>query len=313
MMNEAAARLVPCFLPHFSFLIAMILGITGASGFIGKAIVDTALRRGHEVVAFTRQPQRVIPGCTMRAFSLGPRPDVSGCDAIVHLAGEPILGLWTAAKKRRIVESRVLGTRRIVEAIHMAEAKPEVFVCGSAMGLYGDAGERELTEQAPAGRGFLAETVAAWEAEALAAKDVRTVLLRTSLVLGREGGALSAMLPPFRAGLGAQLGDGRQWMSWIHLEDQVRLILFAVENLEVRGPLNAAAPWPVRHADFTQTLARTLHRPAFLRAPAFALRLLGDLSHELLDSKRVLPAAALEYGYGFRFPELAPALQDLLG
>ena len=291
----------------------MNLGITGASGFIGKTIIDLALRRGHEVVAFTRRPERAIPGCTMRAFALDRPPDVTGCEAIIHLAGEPILGLWTPAKKRRILDSRVQGTRRIVEAINASATKPEVLVGGSAIGFYGDAGERELTEQSPAGTGFLAETVQAWEAEALQAAGVRTVLLRTALVLGKGHGALGAMAPIFRAGLGGPLGEGRQWMSWIHLEDEARLALFAVENLDLRGPLNASAPWPVRNADFTQTLARILHRPAFLRAPAFALRLLGDLSHELLDSKRVLPASALEHGYGFQFSELEPALKNLFG
>ena len=291
----------------------MTLGITGASGFIGQAITDLALRRGHEVVAFTRHPERAIPGCTMRGFGLDRVPDLSGCDAIIHLAGEPILGLWTPAKQRRIVESRVQGTRRIVEAIHASATKPEVLVCGSAIGFYGDAGDRELTEQSPAGIGFLADTVGAWEAAAREATEVRVVLLRTSLVLGKGGGALGVMAPVFRAALGGRLGDGRQWMSWIHLEDQARLALFAVENLDVCGPLNAAAPWPVRNAEFTQILARAVRRPAFLHVPAFALRLLGGLSHELLDSKRVLPAAALEHGFGFRFSELAPALKNLLG
>ena len=291
----------------------MNLGVTGATGFIGRAIIDHALRRGHEVVAFTRHPERAVPGCTMRAFAAERAPDLSGCDAIIHLAGEPILGLWTPAKKRRIVESRVQGTRRIVEAINASAAKPEVLVCGSAIGFYGDGGEHELTEQASAGTGFLAETVQAWEAEALKVADVRVVLLRTAIVLGKEGGALAAMAPLFRAALGGRLGDGQQWMSWIHLEDEARLALFAVENLDVRGPLNAAAPWPVRNADFTQTLARTLHRPAFLHVPAFAFRALGELSRELLDSKRMLPAAALEHGFGFRFSEIEPALKDLLG
>ncbi len=291
----------------------MNLGITGASGLIGKSIVDLALRRGHEVVAFTRRPERAIPGCEMREFSLRLPPDLRGCDAVIHLAGEPILGLWTPAKKRRIVASRVEGTRRVVEAIGELDTKPEVLVCGSAIGFYGDGGEHELTEQTLGGAGFLAETAHAWEREAARAEGVRTVCLRTSVVLGKGGGALQFMAPLFRAGLGAQLGDGRQWMSWIHLEDEARLALFAVENLDVRGPLNACAPWPVRNADFTQILARTLRRPAFLRVPSSALRLLGDLSHELLDSKRVLPAAALEHGYGFRFSELEPALKDLVG
>ncbi len=291
----------------------MNIGITGASGFIGKTIVDIALRRGHEVIAFTRRPEKVIPGCTMRAFSLERPPDIAGCDAIIHLAGESVVGLWTPAKKRRITESRVQGTRRIVEAINASAQKPEVLVCGSAIGFYGDSGDVELTERAPRGSGFLADTVAAWEAEAGKAEGVRTVLLRTSLVLGRKGGALQPMVPIFRAALGGQIGDGRQWMSWIHLEDEARLALFAVENLDLRGPLNASAPWPVRNAEFTQILAAAVRRPAIFRVPALALRALGEFSHELLDSKRVLPAEALEHGFGFRFSELAPALKDLLG
>ena len=289
----------------------MNIGLTGASGFIGRRFIDVALRRGHEVVAFSRSPEREIPGCEMRRFTLDAAPDLRGCDAIVHLAGESVVGLWTAAKKQRIVESRRLGTRRIVEAIAAMAAKPEVFLCGSAIGFYGDRGEEELTETAPPGRGFLAETTRAWEAEATKVGDVRTVLLRTSIVLG-DGGALRFMAPAFRLGLGGPLGGGRQWMSWIHLDDWVTLALFAIENLDVSGPLNATAPWPVRNADFTKTLASTLHRPAFLRVPAFALRaVLGGFSAELLDSKRVLPAAATEHGFGFKFPELGPALKDL--
>ncbi|MEP6672048.1 MAG: TIGR01777 family oxidoreductase [Chthoniobacter sp.] len=292
----------------------MNIGLTGATGFLGRRILDIALRRGHEIIAFTRHPERGIPGCTMRAFSLETPPDISGCEALIHLAGEPVAGLWTPAKKRRIVETRVQGTRRVVEAIAAATQKPEVLVNGSAIGFYGSRGEEELTENLPPGTGYLADTVQAWEAEASRATDARVVLLRTSLVLGREAGALPLMAMPFRFGLGAQMGDGRQWMPWIHIEDIARLALFAVENLDIRGPMNASAPWPVRNADFTHMLARQLHRPAFFRAPAFVLRtLLGDLSHELLDSKRVLPAVACEHGFGFQFSELEPALKDLLG
>ena len=291
----------------------MHLGLTGASGFLGGKILDLALRRGHEIIAFTRDPRRTLPGCTMRAFSLEEPPDITGCEALIHLAGESVAGLWTPAKKRRIVESRVLGTRRVVEAINAATEKPEVLVSGSAIGFYGDRGDEELTETAPAGRGFLAETVQAWEAEARKAQGVRVALLRTAVVLGPDGGALPLMSRPFRFGLGGRLGSGRQWMSWIHLEDAAQLFLFAAENLEVHGPLNAAAPWPVRNADFTRALAQAVHRPAFLHIPAFALRAaLGGFSAELLDSKRVLPAAALEHGFGFRFPELEPALKNLV-
>jgi uncharacterized protein (TIGR01777 family) len=292
----------------------MLIGLTGATGFIGRKIIDIALRRGHEIAAFTRDPRRAIPGCEMRAFSLERPPVIAGCEAFIHLAGEPVVGIWTAEKKRRITESRVIGTRRVVEAINAAREKPEVLLSGSAIGFYGDRGEEELTETSPCGRGFLADTTHAWEAEAQRVEGVRLVLLRTSLVLGKHGGALAPLAPIFRLGLGGPLGDGRQWMSWIHLHDLAQLALFAIENLDLRGPLNGSAPWPARNADFTRTLAATLHRPAFFRVPAFALRAaLGDFAHELLDSKRVLPAAALGHGFGFQFPELAPALKNLLG
>jgi uncharacterized protein (TIGR01777 family) len=291
----------------------MIIGLTGATGFIGRRIIDLALQRGHEVVAFTRDPRRNVPGCEMRIFSLEAPLDLRSCEAVIHLAGESVFGLWTNAKKQRIRKSRVLGTRRVVEAIAALNEPPEVLVCGSAIGFYGDAGDNELTEATSVGTGFLAETCQAWEGAALEATRCRVVLLRTGIVLGNKGGALRAMTPVFRAGLGGPIGSGQQWMSWIHLDDEARLALFAIESLDVRGPLNATAPWPVRNADFTRTLARTLRRPAFCRVPAFALRLLGDFSHELLDSKRVVPAAATDHGFGFQFPELEPTLKNLLG
>ena len=292
----------------------MIIGVTGATGFIGRALLRHAHQRGHEVVAFTRHPERPVDGAIeTRRFALDRPPDLKGCEAVVHLAGEPIAGLWTSGRRRRIVESRVQGTRRITEAIDSMAEKPEVFVSGSAVGFYGDGGEAELTESAPAGRGFLAETTTQWEREAIPAKAGRVVLLRTGIVLGRRGGALMAMLPPFRLGLGAILGNGQQWVPWIHLEDHVRLLLFALEDMNISGPLNATAPWPVRQADFAKTLGRVLHRPVFLHAPAFALRLaMRGLAEELLESKRVLPAAATEHGFGFKFPELEPALRDLV-
>lgn len=292
----------------------MNIGLTGATGFIGRKIVDLALRRGHEIIAYSRSPERGIPGCEMRRFSLEEAPDISGCDALIHLAGESVVGLWTASKKERIRSSRVLGTRRVVEAINASANPPEVFVCGSAIGFYGDSGDTELTENAPGGDNFLAETVQLWEGEATKTRsDTRVVLLRTGVVLGKEGGAIPAMTPAFRAGLGGPIGSGRQYLSWIHIDDEAMLALFAVENLEIRGPLNATAPWPVRNEDFARLLAKTLRRPAFFRAPAFAIRMLGEFSHELLDSKRVVPAAATEHGFRFRFPELEPALKDLLG
>jgi hypothetical protein len=206
-----------------------------------------------------------------------------------------------------------VGTQRIVEAINALSEKPEVLVSGSAIGFYGDGGERELSESAAGGSEFLAETVSAWEAAARSAKSDRLVLLRTGVVLGRESGALKAMAPLFRWGLGGTAGDGQQWMAWVHVEDLARLALFAIEDQTVRGVLNGTAPWPVRHGDFVRTLARILKRPAFFRAPAFALRLVHEaLAAELLESKRVVPAAALAAGFRFNFPELEPALRDLL-
>lgn len=290
----------------------MNIGITGASGLIGRRLTDLALQRGHEVFAFSRTPARRIPGCTMRLFSTDAPPDFESCDAIVHLAGESVLGLWTAAKKQRIAESRILGTRRVAEAIASMKNPPEVFISGSAIGFYPDSGDAEILEAAPCGTGFLAQTSRLWEAEALKAAAPRIVLLRTGLVLAREGGALPLMTRIFRLGLGGKLGSGRQWMAWIHLDDLCRLFLFCAENQSVSGPVNGTAPWPVRNTEFTKTLASKLRRPAFLSVPAFALRWLGEFSHELLDSKRVLPGVASAQGFPFLFPELPLALSHLL-
>ncbi len=290
----------------------MQLALTGATGFVGRHVIRLAVRRGYEVIAFTRNPARPVGDCIeTRKFSAEAPPDLRGCDAVIHLAGENVAGLWTRKKMQRIRDSRVLGTRQIAAAIAAMAQPPEVLVSASATGFY-NGGDEELTEDSPSGTGFLAETCQAWEAEALAAeKHCRVVRMRIGVVLGKNGGALRMMLPLFRLGLGARLGSGRQWMPWIHVEDLASLLLFAVENLDASGAMNATAPWPVRNADFTRTLARTLHRPAFLAVPAFALRmLLGEFSRELLGSKRVLPAAATALGLNFRFPELAPALAD---
>jgi hypothetical protein len=289
------------------------IGLTGATGFIGRRIVDLALRRGHEIIAFSRTPERAVPGCTMRRFSFDAPPDLEGCEALIHLAGEPVAGVWTPKKKRRIRESRLVGTRRVVEAINASAHPPEVFLCASGTGLYADGGEAELREDAPSRSGFLPDLVREWEMEASRAQNTRIAFLRTSMVLGRKGGALTALAPLFRLGLGGPLGNGRQWMPWIHVEDEAMLALFALENLDIRGPINACAPWPVRNADFTKALSKILRRPAFFRVPAFALRMIGDFSHELLDSKRAVPAVATEHGFPFRFPELGEALKDLFG
>ncbi len=290
----------------------MQLALTGATGFVGRHVIRLAVRRGYEIIALTRDSSRPVGDCIeTREFSTDAPPDLRGCDAVIHLAGENVAGLWTRKKMQRIRDSRVLGTRQIAAAITAMSQPPEVLVSASATGFYSD-GDDELTEDSPSGAGFLAETCRAWEAEALAAEQhCRVVRARIGMVLGKAGGALRMMLPLFHLGLGARLGSGRQWMPWIHAEDVASLLLFAVENLDARGAMNATAPWPVRNADFTRTLARTLHRPAFLAVPAFALRLvLREFSRELLGSKRVLPAAATALGFGFRFSELGPALAD---
>ena len=292
----------------------MRIALTGASGFLGRPIIVAAHLRGHETIAFSRNPARHVDGAVETCqFDFASPPDLRGCEAVIHLAGEPIAGLWTREKRHEIIASRVRGTRRIVEAIARAKEKPEVLVCASGIGYYADGGDAELREDSPRGDDFLGATCEAWEDEAIQARGVRVVRLRIAPVLGRGGGMLGAMLPIFRCCLGGPIGSGRQWMPWIHIEDLARLVLFAIEDLNVSGPVNACAPWPVRNADFTRTLARVLRRPAILPVPAWAVRFaLRGLAGELLASKRVVPAAATAHGFGFRFPELEPALRDLL-
>ena len=290
----------------------MKIGITGVTGLIGRRVAALARERGHEVIGFTRRPERGGPGC--RRFSTEEPPDVTGCDAILNLAGESVAGLWTPAKRRAIRLSRVLGTRRIVEAIARTSEPPPVLVSGSATGIYGDAGDAVTDETASHGTGYLAKVCEEWEEEALKAAEAgaRVVLLRTGMVLSREGGALATMLPVFRLGLGGTLGSGRQWVPWIHIEDEAALAVAAVENQAIRGPVNATAPNPARNADFTRALAETLGRPAFLKLPAFALRAAaGGFSAELLESRRVVPAAAAKAGFEFRFPTIEEAFADL--
>jgi hypothetical protein len=233
----------------------------------------------------------------------------------LNLAGESVIGLWTPGKRRAIRESRVMGTRRIVEAMRAAKEPPRVLVNGSATGIYGDTGEEAKDEGGRHGAGFLAEVCEGWEDEALRVREagVRVVLLRTGMVLAREGGALEAMLPVFRLGLGGKLGSGRQWVSWIHIEDEAALALAAIEGAEYDGPVNATAPEPVRNVDFTKALAARLERPAFFTAPAFALRAAtGGFSAELLESRKVIPTAAGKAGFVFRFPKIEGAIGDLV-
>lgn len=287
----------------------MRLGLTGASGFIGRRAAHLAAARGWEVVPFSRQPRDE----RTRRFVPGQPADVDGLDAVLHLAGEPVVGLWTGDKRRRIMDSRVLGTRSIAEGFARAVRPPRVLVSASGIGYYGDTGDREVDENSPPGRGFLADVCRAWEAEAMKVRHARVVLLRIGLVLGREGGTMKRLLPVFRAGLGGRLGSGRQWMSCIHLDDIVGLALWAVETESVAGPLNGVLPHAVTNADFTRTLARAVHRPALLPAPAFILRaVLGQMSSLLLDSSRVRPAVAEQHGYRYEFGDVTRALDAVV-
>lgn len=296
--------------------------ITGASGFIGRHLTRDLVRNGHHVVALTRSdPSALATGAhiTLRwnpHTGLGTvhRAPLEGLDAVVHLAGEPIAARrWTAAQKERIRASRVEGTRALVDGLASLGISPRTFVSASAVGIYGDRGDEELDEASPPGHGFLADVCRQWEAESRRAAELgaRTVQLRIGLVLGRGGGALQRMLPPFRLGIGGPFGSGRQWVPWIHLDDVVGLIRFVLaDRAPVEGPVNAAAPHPVRNRQFAEALGRAVGRPARLPVPALALRLvLGEMSQVLLHSQRVVPRAAMAAGFAFRYPELEPALQ----
>lgn len=295
--------------------------ITGASGFIGRHLTRDLVRSGHHVVALTRgDPAALATGAhsTVRwdpqtGLSAFHRAPLEGLDAVVHLAGEPIAARrWSAAQKERIRASRVEGTRALVDGLASLGLSPRIFVSASAVGIYGDRGDEELDEASPPGHGFLADVCRQWEEESRRARELgaRTIQLRIGLVLGREGGALERMLPPFRLGLGGPFGSGRQWVPWIHVSDVVGLIRFALAGRALlEGPVNAAAPHPVRNRQFAEALGRALGRPARLPVPGFALRLvLGEMSQLLLHSQRVVPRAAMAAGFAFRYPELDPAL-----
>ena len=285
----------------------MKVGITGVSGFIGSTVAAQCSARGFEVIGFSRKPSSGA-----RRFELSSVPDISDLDAIVNLAGEPILGLWTKEKKRRIHESRVLGTRRLVEAIAKARRPPRVLVNASAIGFYGDTGESVVDEFAAAGKGFLADVCREWEGEAARATSfgVRVVFVRIGFVLGK-GGALKLLRPLFKLGGGGKLGSGRQWMSGVHVEDVAGMIVWALENEHLHGPVNAVMPEPFRNADFTRELARCVGRPAILPAPAIALRLaFGELADSMLGSTRVIPRLAQNAGYTYQFATLPSALEQ---
>lgn len=295
--------------------------VTGATGFVGPRL----LRLLDRPIVVSRNPDRARTSVGHLAERIvrwdpmeGPPPPEAfdGVDAVLHLAGESVAeGRWTAAQKNRIRDSRVLGTRHLVQGIAQAARKPAVLVSASAVGYYGDRGDEELTESARPADDFLARVCVDWEREAVAAEKagVRVVTARTGIVLGAGGGALGKMLTPFKLGAGGPLGNGRQWMPWIHVADLARLYVHAAETTSIQGAMNAVAPHPVRNSEFTKALGRALHRPAFIPAPYFGLRLLfGEFAQVLFASQRVIPRVALDSGFVFQFPEIAAALREIL-
>jgi len=293
--------------------------ISGASGLIGRRLLKNLAREGHALHVLSRHGgTNLPPGVKLSVWDPvkgeAPADALREAEAVVHLAGEPVAQRWTAHSKQRIRESRVEGTRNLVKALSRLSRRPAALICASAVGYYGSRGDEILTESSAPGSGYLPEVCAAWEKEAREAEllGVRVVQVRIGVVLDARGGALQRMLPPFRMGLGGRLADGRQWMSWIHLEDLAGLFRFALDS-PVRGAINGTAPSPVVNADFTRAFASALRRPAIFPMPKMALRaLFGEMSEVLLASQRVLPKQAEAAGFQFRFPQLAPALADLL-
>jgi uncharacterized protein len=295
--------------------------VTGATGFIGPYLLKQ-LDRPVVLSRNAEQAQRALAKFNVQAYSWnllsGPPPleAFEGVDTVFHLAGDPVAsGRWTPEKKRLIRDSRELGTRNLVLALRQLKNRPQVLVSASATGWYGDRGDDVLNESATPANDFLGEVCVAWEREAQAATELgmRAVCVRTGIVLGPDGGALKQLLTPFRLGVGGPLGSGRQWMPWIHVDDLAALYLHAAERSTVIGPINGVAPNPVTNKQFTKALGRAVHRPAFLPAPYFALRLaLGEFAKVLFDSQRVVPQAALASGFQFRYPEIIPALQAIV-
>lgn len=298
----------------------MRITLTGATGFIGSRLVQRWLQEKHELHALGRSAGKLPPEVHFWKWAepektAPPLESLEGSDAVVHLAGEPVAQRWTQEVKQRIRTSRIEVTSSLVNAISQLQRKPSVLISGSAVGYYGSRGDEILTEESAPGRGFLPDLCVEWErrAQQATASGLRVVCLRTGIVLGVEGGALPQMLTPFRLGIGGPMGTGAQWMPWIHLDDIVGLIDFAMKTESVRGPLNACSPNPVTNREFSSQLGRALHRPAVVPTPEFAIRLLfGEMAQVILASDRVLPKAALAAGHGFHFPELCAALNQLL-
>ncbi len=305
--------------------------VTGATGLIGPALIAALCERGAQVTVLSRDPERVharldsigerSAGATIEGVRWdlmnepAPAAALAGRDAVVHLAGENVAQRWTSKARQAIRESRVTGTRHLVEGLRAADPRPPMLLSASAIGYYGARGEEPLDEDAPAGDDFLSVVCADWELEAARASElgVRVVQLRTGVVLDREGGALAKMLPAFRLGLGGPVAGGRQYISWIHRDDEIGVMLAAIGDDRWSGAVNATAPEPLSNRDFSRTLAGALKRPSWLPVPAAALRLLyGEMAGIVTTGARVVPAKALVLGYEFRHPRLQEALRSAL-
>ena len=297
--------------------------ITGATGFIGRALVPILRREGHQLIALVRSVERArsLLGAEVEVVPLSAgtnalRAGLERSDAVVNLAGEAIMGgRWTEARRQLLVESRLHLTKQLVSAIAEARPRPRTLISGSAVGYYGDRGSEVLRESSPHGSDFLARLCVEWEAAARSAEDsgLRVVTLRTGVVLGRDGGVLAQMLPPFRLGVGGPVGSGRQYMPWIHLDDLVRIIATALKDDRYAGPVNGAAPEQATSREFARALGRALHRPAVLPVPALALKVIfGEASSVLLGSQRIEPRRLRELGFTYSFPLLDHALADIV-
>jgi uncharacterized protein len=301
----------------------MKIAIAGATGFVGSRLVEQLQAEGHQVTIFTRSPQQAsnrFPQAQVVGYnplkSGAWQESISGCDAVINLAGEPIAEKrWTSAQKRAILESRQIGTEKIVAAIAAASVKPSVLINASAIGYYGTSETSKFDENSPAGADFLAEVCQAWETAAQAAtvSGTRVVILRLGIVLGENGGALGKMLAPFSAFVGGSIGSGKQWFSWIHRDDVVKLIIKAITDPQMQGIYNATAPNPLRMVDFAQTLGDVMNRPSWLPVPNFVLEaMLGEGAIVVLEGQQVLPTKTLSLGFDFDYPTLKPALISII-
>ncbi len=295
--------------------------ISGATGFVGQVLVKQLFDSGHEVSILTRNVAKAAISlgskCSYHQWddmeALPPQSAFEGCDCVINLMGETISKRWDEQQKKKMQLSRINGTRRLVEAVGQLARKPKVFVSTSAIGIYGNRGAEEINENSTLGSDFLATLCKDWENEANKVRnhDMRLVIIRVGIVLGQGGGALQKMLPVFKTGLGGPAGSGKQFMSWVHIEDLANMFVEALKNENIEGVVNGTAPYPATNAEFSKQLGKALNRPAFLPAPAFALKIaLGEMSQIVLEGQRVLPVKFKEHNFRYRYPTLEMALKE---